>query len=293
MITNAPRRKYRSSRKLPAATAARRSRLVAAITRGFTRVLRSPPTFRISPSWSARSSFACIVGAISPISSRNSVPVVASSNSPVLSRMAPVKAPRTCPNSSDSSRVSGSAAQFTETNGRVSALAVVVDHPRDELLPGPALAVDEHRRVEGSHPRRHLEHLPHAGAVGDELLRGRRLPDALVQGIELAFAASHPALAPREFLHLPVHGPAQAFDFPAEVGALEVQAERLERLTPTRGVSSDQGTVRLPLAQAGGLGEVDLLAQAGAGVPAGIADQRPADRARSSCRSGGRCCSAS
>ena len=56
-----------------------------------------------------------MVGVISPISSRNSVPPSASSNSPFLSRTAPVKAPRSWPNSSLSSSVSGMAPQLTDT----------------------------------------------------------------------------------------------------------------------------------------------------------------------------------
>ena len=54
---------------------------------------------------------------MSPISSRNSVPSLASSKRPGRARTAPVKAPRSCPNSSDSSRPSGIAAQLTGTNG--------------------------------------------------------------------------------------------------------------------------------------------------------------------------------
>ena len=57
-MTNALRRKYRSSRNVPAVTAARRSRFVAATTRVFTLIVRSPPTRRISRSCKARNSFA-------------------------------------------------------------------------------------------------------------------------------------------------------------------------------------------------------------------------------------------
>ena len=53
---------------------------------------------------------------ISPTSSRNAVPMCAISSLPGLSRYAPVKLPFTWPNSSDSSRVSGSPAQFTGAN---------------------------------------------------------------------------------------------------------------------------------------------------------------------------------
>ena len=45
------------------------------------------------------------------------MPPSASANLPFLLVSAPVKAPRVCPNSSDSSRFSGIAAQFTLTSG--------------------------------------------------------------------------------------------------------------------------------------------------------------------------------
>ena len=61
---------------------------------------------------------------ISPISSRNSVPPSADSNRPTRRSVAPVNAPRSCPNSSLSSRFSESAAQCTATKApRARALA--------------------------------------------------------------------------------------------------------------------------------------------------------------------------
>ena len=45
------------------------------------------------------------------------LPPLASANRPFLLVVAPVNAPRTCPNSSDSSSVSGIAAQFTLMSG--------------------------------------------------------------------------------------------------------------------------------------------------------------------------------
>ena len=54
---------------------------------------------------------------MSPISSRNSVPPSASSNFPIRWLAAPVKAPRSWPNSSDSISSFGIAAQFTSTKG--------------------------------------------------------------------------------------------------------------------------------------------------------------------------------
>src|SRR5213596_2472807 len=83
------------------------------------RVWRSP-TGRTSPSWSTRSSFACMAGGISPISSSRIVPPEAASNSPRWSCVAPVKAPRRWPKSSLSRSDSGSAAQLTATKGSLA-----------------------------------------------------------------------------------------------------------------------------------------------------------------------------
>ncbi len=54
---------------------------------------------------------------MSPISSRNSVPLSASRKLPARSATAPVNAPRTWPNNWLSSSSPGIAAQFTATNG--------------------------------------------------------------------------------------------------------------------------------------------------------------------------------
>ncbi len=54
---------------------------------------------------------------MSPISSRKIVPPWASSNRPSLVRIAPVKAPFSCPKSSLSRRSSGMAPQFTGMRG--------------------------------------------------------------------------------------------------------------------------------------------------------------------------------
>ena len=77
-----------------------------------------PPTRRNFRSCSTRSSLTCIIGLISEISSRNTVPRSAVSMSPFLLPAAPVNAPRTWPNSSDSSSVSGRAPQLRATKGR-------------------------------------------------------------------------------------------------------------------------------------------------------------------------------
>ena len=93
--------------------------MVAAITRMSASSSRVAPTRRNFRSWRTRSSFTCMTGDISPISSSRIVPCSATSMSPFLLLSAPVKAPRTCPNSSDSRSVSGSAPQLMATNGLV------------------------------------------------------------------------------------------------------------------------------------------------------------------------------
>ena len=124
-----------------------RSRLVAETTRTSTLIVSSPPTRSNSRSCSTRRSLICSAGVTSPISSRNSVPLSASSKRPSLRLMAPVKAPFSWPNSSDSSSVSASAPQLTLTNGPSARFERRVDGARHQLLAGARLAVDVDRRV--------------------------------------------------------------------------------------------------------------------------------------------------
>ena len=90
---------------------------MAVITRTSTATAPPPPTGSMRPSCRARSTLAWVLRDMSATSSRNRVPSWASLNLPFWSRTAPVKAPFTCPNSSDSISSSGMAAQFTSTNG--------------------------------------------------------------------------------------------------------------------------------------------------------------------------------
>ena len=90
---------------------------MAAITRTLSLIGWTPPRRSISRSCSTRSSLTCVAGDSSPISSRKIVPPWASSKRPFFSVRASVKAPGSWPNSSDSIRLSGSAAQLTLTNG--------------------------------------------------------------------------------------------------------------------------------------------------------------------------------
>ena len=96
-----------------------------------------------------------------------------------MSRVAPVKEPRTWPKSSLSSRLSLSALQFWTTNGRSRARAVVMERAGDQLLAGAVLAGDQHRALA----------VDDLLEDGEEPLHGRRLADdvgELVAAAELA-----------------------------------------------------------------------------------------------------------
>ena len=114
------------------------------------------------------------------------MPPLASSNRPLRSSTAPVKAPRSWPNSSDSSSVSGSAAQLTATNGRSARGPALVDRAGDHLLPRPALPAQQHggaRRGDAGHRG---EDLLHPLALADDALDPVRLPDRLFEFLALA-----------------------------------------------------------------------------------------------------------
>ena len=116
-ISNVLIRNSRSSRNSPSATISSRERCVAQTTRTSTVIGWLSPTRRISPLSSARSSRDCNCLGSSPISSRKRVPPSATSKSPARCSSAPVKAPLRWPNSSLSTRCSGSAPQLTATSG--------------------------------------------------------------------------------------------------------------------------------------------------------------------------------
>ena len=112
-----------------------------------------------------------------------------------------------------------------ETNGPLGARALIVDQADDELFPGAALAVDQHRRVERRHACRELEHILHRGAARDEVLRGRVARDALAQQVQLALAFGDVPLAALEFLQTPVHGVPNALDLPSQIRDSESRSE--------------------------------------------------------------------
>ena len=90
----------------------------------------------------------------SPISSRKSVPPLASSIRPALSRAASVNAPRSNPNSSASSNSAGMR-RAVHVDERPSPRTPVarVDQPGDQILSGAAFALDENV---GAGTRRYL-----------------------------------------------------------------------------------------------------------------------------------------
>ena len=112
------RRRYmRSSRNSPAATRRSRSTLAALSTRTFARRTSVSPTRRYSFSWTKRSSLAWPRGVSSATSSMKSVPPSARATYPSRAETAPVKAPRTCPNSSASNSSSDRDDALMATNG--------------------------------------------------------------------------------------------------------------------------------------------------------------------------------
>ena len=138
------------------------------MTRTSTLIGWVPPTRKNERASSTRSSFTCVAGAISPISSRKMVPVSASSNRPSRRSAAPVKAPFSWPKSSLSSSVSGIAAQLTAMNGLLRRGERSWMRLGDQLLAGARLALDQHR----ARDRRHLldpdQHLLDAAALADD-----------------------------------------------------------------------------------------------------------------------------
>ncbi len=82
---------------------------------------------------------------------------------------APVKAPFSWPNSSDSSRFSGIAAQLTVMNGFLARLRVRVNEARQHFLAGAAFAGDQHRGIGGRDLLRELDDLRHRIVAIDHL----------------------------------------------------------------------------------------------------------------------------
>ena len=107
---------------------------------------------------------------MSPTSSRNSVPPLASSKRPIFCAMAPVNAPLLVSEElalEQAGRDRG-AVQLDERPR--SAAAQVVNRARDELFAGAGFALDEHGRVGGRDDLDLLEHVLQRRAVADDFL---------------------------------------------------------------------------------------------------------------------------
>ena len=143
------------------------------------------------------------------------MPPSASSNSPGLCSVAPVKAPRTWPNSSLSNSVSTTAEQLTVTKRRSRRGPGLVQRARDQLLAGAGLAGDER----GAHVRRqpadHAEQLLHHRAAADHAAELEAPRDVALHGeqaapaLEVLAHASEQLLEPGEVERLAqiVHRP--------------------------------------------------------------------------------------
>ena len=97
------------------------------------------------------------------------MPPSASSNLPRRRASAPVNAPFSWPNSSDSISSSGIAAQLTSTNGRSRRMERQVDRARHQLLAAAVLAVDQHAAVGRRGGGDLLAQRPDRRALADDL----------------------------------------------------------------------------------------------------------------------------
>ena len=116
---------------------------------------------RASPA-ATRSSLTCIERGISPTSSSISVPRCAVSNRPFLVWWASVNAPFMWPNSSLSSRFSGSAAQLTETKGASRRGERAWTALATSSLPVPLSPLTRIVEARARHRAHEVEHLRHA-----------------------------------------------------------------------------------------------------------------------------------
>jgi hypothetical protein len=172
-------------------------RCVAATMRTLTRCSRTLPRRRTVRSSSSFSSLDCSAGSMSPISSRNRVPPSAVSTRPSLRSRASVKAPRSWPNSSDSSSCAGSAAQFSSTKGLARRGPLKCSARATSSLPVPVSPTHQHRRrVAVLQARLGLQQLAHGGpqalhAVGFTHERGElgAVAFALLEVVECAVLA--------------------------------------------------------------------------------------------------------
>ena len=129
---------------------------------------RSPPTRSNVPSWRTAAASPAAAGVSSPHSSRKSVPPSARSNHPCRVPTAPVKLPRSWPNSSESTRSGGMAPQLTRRNGPGRPPRPLVNRAGHDLLARPRLAQDQHRRIRARDQLDLLHHRLQPGLRADD-----------------------------------------------------------------------------------------------------------------------------
>ena len=113
------------------------------------------------------------------------MPPSAARNRPGLSAIAPVKAPLTWPNSSDSSSVSGSAPQLTSTNGLSRRGRAVVDRAGEQRFARAAFAGHQHRRAAVGDGFDQVEDLEHLVVVADDVFQAEAQVELLAQRLVL------------------------------------------------------------------------------------------------------------
>ena len=130
-------------------------------------MVRVSPNRSTSRSCKTRKSFGCSSRGISPISSSNRVPPFANSNLPALGSVAPVKAPRTWPNSSLSRSCFGYRRTIDRDKRLVPAATGFVDEARQQFFPGAALSFHQDvsiglcrqpGAIQHAHQRRRMAH---------------------------------------------------------------------------------------------------------------------------------------
>ena len=191
----------------PSRTAASRSRLVAAITRTSTRLVRDDPTRSNSPSCSTRSSRLWRSSGRSPTSSRKSVPPSAISNRPWRWADRPRERALLVAEQLALDQAGRQRGAVDADERALAPRAAFVDGVREQFLARARFAEQQHRAVGGRHLLHPLERQPQDVAVADDLVEVMAVLDFLVQvdvlGLQLAGSA---ARSPRGSRAGPVRG---------------------------------------------------------------------------------------
>ena len=141
--------------------------LVAEITRTFTRFVFDEPTRSISPVSSTRSSFDCRLYGTFAISSRNSVPLSASSKRPDAVHLGVRERALHVSEQFAFENAFGESAGVDGDQRLGGSLGYRVQRPGDHLFAGAGLAGDQHVGVGRTDPRDQLQHRLHRRRFGD------------------------------------------------------------------------------------------------------------------------------